>query len=449
MKMLKSAVVLVVSWVLFQAAFAADRGGVNVAPPGPFTLDQCVKTALENNPSLKAEEWESAAARDRVTQARGKRWPSLGAVGGYKHFDDDLRLDPAHFNGEPGVFSDDMFSADLVLALPLFTGGRLVNEIKAAELLQKSAEHKLAHTRERLVFDVSSLFFGILSQRHVIESLRFSEKALQKQLKNVNQFISVQKAALVDRLRTEVRIADLEQKLSRENNVLEIQRQVLANIMGIKDAESPLRIQGKLEHEGAQVPPLHASLLKALSRRSDYVAAREALDAQEKKVSAARAGYWPTVSLQGSYGRRWAYNPTESPPGVGRFEDVGQVATLLNIPLFQGGQVRARVREETAKLDAARERLRDLELRIRLEVRTALLNIGSAQEQINATEKAVEQAGESLRIEQEKYNLGKGSIIDILDAQSALLNAQTNYYRSLADYKTASAQLRLAVGEEK
>ncbi|RLB14308.1 MAG: TolC family protein, partial [Deltaproteobacteria bacterium] len=54
-----------------------------------------------------------------------------------------------------------------------------------------------------------------------------------------------------------------------------------------------------------------------------------------------------------------------------------------------------------------------------------------------------------LRIEQEKYQLGKGSIIDVLDAQSALLNAQTNYYRSLADYRTARAQLRLAVGEGK
>ena len=62
-------------------------------------------------------------------------------------------------------------------------------------------------------------------------------------------------------------------------------------------------------------------------------------------------------------------------------------------------------------------------------------------------EKAVEQARESLRIEREKYNLGKGAIVDVLDAQSAMLDSQTNYYRALADYNTAIAQFRLAVGQ--
>ena len=340
MKILKTAIFLFVSWVLIQGAPAQEIGDGRMSPSGPFTLEQCIKTSLENNPALKAQEWETKAARDRANQARGKRWPSVNAVGGYKHTDDDLRLDPAHFNGEKGVFGDDFFSADLVLTLPLFTGGRLVNEIKAAELLQESARHRLGRTRESLVFDVSSLFFSILSQRHVIESLEFSKKALQKHLKKVEQLISARKAALVDRLRTEVRIADLEQKLSRENNVLQIQRRALANTMGIKETQNPLRIQGKLEQERAQVPPLHESLLNALSKRADYVAAKEALEAQARKVSAARAGYWPTVSLRGSYGRRWAYNPTQSPSGADDSEDVGQVATLLNIPLFQGGQIR-------------------------------------------------------------------------------------------------------------
>jgi outer membrane protein TolC len=79
-------------------------------------------------------------------------------------------------------------------------------------------------------------------------------------------------------------------------------------------------------------------------------------------------------------------------------------------------------------------------------VETALLNVNSSRERVLATEKAIEQAQESLRIEREKYDLGKGAIVDVLDAQSALLDSQTNYYRALADYDTAWAQLRLAVG---
>jgi outer membrane protein TolC len=119
---------------------------------------------------------------------------------------------------------------------------------------------------------------------------------------------------------------------------------------------------------------------------------------------------------------------------------------VVDIPIFEGGRIEARVRQESARLLAARERLRRLELQVQLDVETAVLNIGSSAQRVEATEKAIEQAKESLRIERQKYELGKGSITDVLDAQSALLDSQTNYYRALADYNTALAQYRLATG---
>jgi outer membrane protein TolC len=65
-----------------------------------------------------------------------------------------------------------------------------------------------------------------------------------------------------------------------------------------------------------------------------------------------------------------------------------------------------------------------------------------------ATGKSIDQAKESLEVERLKYEQGKGAIVDVLDAQSALLEAQTTYYRALADHQTARAQLRLARGEQ-
>jgi outer membrane protein TolC len=125
---------------------------------------------------------------------------------------------------------------------------------------------------------------------------------------------------------------------------------------------------------------------------------------------------------------------------------VGRVGIALDLPIFEGGRIEARVRQERARLSAEQERLRRLELQVRLDVETAILNIGSSAQRVEATGKAIDQAEESLRIEREKYNLGRGSITDVLDAQSALLDSQTNYYRALADYSTASAQLKLAMG---
>ena len=70
----------------------------------------------------------------------------------------------------------------------------------------------------------------------------------------------------------------------------------------------------------------------------------------------------------------------------------------VNVPLFEGGRIDASIRRERAKLAAAQEGLRELELKIRLEVQTAVLNLTSSLERVRATEKAIEQARESLRI---------------------------------------------------
>ena len=81
------------------------------------------------------------------------------------------------------------------------------------------------------------------------------------------------------------------------------------------------------------------------------------------------------------------------------------------------------------------------------EVESAGYHIASIRKRLAAIEKAVEQALESLRIEKEKYDLGKGTITDVLDAESALLKMRTNRYVAIADYNLQIARLRFATGE--
>ncbi|MGQ9621524.1 MAG: TolC family protein [Bacteroidales bacterium] len=185
----------------------------------------------------------------------------------------------------------------------------------------------------------------------------------------------------------------------------------------------------------------------ALKNRKDYRATQLNLQAQEKTVNAARAARWPTISLLGSYGTRWAVEPNVYPQGTHNMENVGRIGIALDLPVFDGKRIDAKIREEQAKLFAIKERLRKFEQQISLEIESAILNINSSRERIYALEKFIQQAEETLRIERLKYQLGKGAIIDVLDAQSALVEIQTNYYRALADYHVALSQLKLAIGE--
>ncbi|RJQ65799.1 MAG: TolC family protein [Desulfobacteraceae bacterium] len=416
-------------------------------PQGALTLLQAIEIAMANNPEVAARGWDAAVAQARQEQAFGARLPRLGAVGGYTHYLDDQRLIAASRDAAPGLFSRDIVSGDLVLSMPLFAGGRLVNQVNAAELLQQAAGHRLARSREELVFNVTSFFYNILAQRYVIASLDFSQQTLTEHLKRIDALVEAQKAARVDRMRTDVRLADIQQQLVREKNLMAVQHRALASLLGLGDHAASLTPQGALDQpEKIAVPDLETALAAAWTERGDYLAARAALEAQAFAVDAAKAAHWPTVSLQGAYGGRWAVGPAI---GTGDEQgDVGRAGLLLEVPIFEGGQIDARVREQRANLSAAQDRLRALDFQVRLEVETALLNVASSSERAAAIRKSIAQASESLRIEQQKYDLGKGAIVDVLDAQAALLASETTYYRVLADFHTALAQLKLVTGEE-
>ncbi len=425
-----------------------SRGAVAlVEPDGPLMLAEAVRIALANNPETAARGDEVRAAAAQKDFAKGEALPHFSLETDYSHYLDSQRLVAPSTNGQTGVFGRDIVSGGVVMRIPLYTGGRITSEIDAAELLTKAAQHQLVRSREELVFNVSSLYYNILAQRHVVESLRFSQRALERHLEQVEHQIEAQKAANVDRLRTQVRLANIDQQIVAAQNVLSVQREAMADLLGLAEGHAAIEIVGELEADPPAGIDPSLAVRRALAQREDFLAAQASLEAQARAVDAARAARWPSISGEASYGGRWGVDPTVQPAGTDRLEDVGMIGFTGHIPLFEGGQIVARIRRERMRLSAARQRLRALALRIQLDVKTALLNIESTYKRVQATKAAIEQATESLRIEREKYDLGKGSITDVLDAQSSLLFTQTSYYAALSDHNVALAQYRLAVGE--
>lgn len=281
-------------------------------PPGSLTLDQAIQIALASNPEVAALGWDEAATEARREQAASQRLPRLTATGGYMHHLDAQRILPVGAPGEPALLSRDVVSGDLVVSMQVFAGGRLVNGIRAADLLQQAAAQRLAHNRRELVFNVTSIFCGLLAQRHVIESLEFAQQALKEHLAQVETLIAARKGARIDRLRAEVRLADVQQQLVREQNVETVQLRVLARSLGQGGTMNPESLQEEPESSCTtpEMPELGVAVARALELRADYGAARCAVEAQARNVDIARAGAWPTVALQGTYGGRWAAGPT-------------------------------------------------------------------------------------------------------------------------------------------
>jgi outer membrane protein TolC len=425
---------------------------------GALSLDRCVEIALANNPEVAATNWEVDVAGAKLDQAKAARWPTLNFEGNYTKYLNSRPLYEARYNNQRRLFTKQQSLGNIILKLPLFTGGRIINEIKAAELIHLAELNRLSRTRDELVFNVYSTFYSIFSQEKVIESLKFSLQAMQEQRRKMVKMVEVAKAAHVDLMRTDVRVADIEQLLVKEENTREIQKRVLANLMGMDYEKASLKLSGELSF-ASMIFSTEKLVPRALEQRPDFIAARERLESQARRVDVARAGHYPNVNLVGAYGYRgtgvYGVLDDRAQPGgkvpTARnrgpfYDDDGQIGMTLTLPLFEGGRISAKVREEVSALGAAQERLRKLNLQIRQEVETAVLDVSSSTERVKALEKAIEQARESLRVETLKYNLGAGAISDVLDAQAAQLVTETSYYRALADFRIAVARLKLAMG---
>ena len=462
--MLLSAILFTLAAVVIQAGgitLAADNTVNQVDTQTPsgvaangelFSLERCIEIALAKNPEIAASQWDIAAADSRHDNARAAFWPQVSAEGGAYRYVDEQRLIAARYNGEPGTFDNDLRRGDVVARMTLYSGGRITSEASVAGKLSEAEKKKFIRTRDELIYSVTSVYFSIRGQQKIIASLEFSRGALEENRKRVLQLYDAQKVAKVDLLRTEVRLTDLKQNIIKEENTLAVQKRLLFNLMGYDAVPKNARLEDTFAQPTEAPIDMGRLIDAALKNRPDYQAAKDRMESQTLRVAVAKAGHLPSLNLVGSYGVRNA--PSSSDVGTypktkektKSTEDAGFVGVVLSVPLFEGGRVSAKINEETAILSAARDRLKKLDLQIRQETETAALDVLSSTERFKATEKSIEQAKESLRIESLKYELGRGSITDVLDAQAALLQAETSNCRSCIDYHISMARLRLATG---
>lgn len=411
-------------------------------------LAKAVELALQNNPELKAAESDIGVASAQREKAAAARWPTLRAQTGLTEYRREQRLFPAAVPGEPATISHQILGADVLLAFPLYTGGRLSGTLDAAELAEEASRSTSRWTKTELVYRVTAAYFGILAQRRLLSALDTSEAAMLQHLERLGALVEERKAAPLDRQRVEVRLAALKQRRIQEQTALEVQTLTLLALIG-NTSRPPPRVTGELSEPQAQGPKEAEALLQeALSQRADYRAMRDAVKSQEHRVEVAVAGHYPQLQVLGSYGLRWGAFPSQQPEGVSAIADVGQLGIYLDVPIFEGGRGSAEVREQQARLSAMQERLRQVELRVRLELEAAVLDQRAALERVALSQATVGQATEAFRVETEKQAVGKSTISDVLSAQSDLLDAEASRARALADASIATAALRRALGED-
>jgi outer membrane protein len=285
-----------------------------------------------------------------------------------------------------------------------------------------------------LAVRVVTLYEDALALRAVIRSLDQSRATLTAQVERIDALLRQQKAAEVDRLRVAVRLARVEQNAIEARNRLEIVQATLTVLMG-REPSAAWTLADNLSAPAAAP----VDLMTSHDLRADEAAAHARAASAVQQARAAHSGYWPTVEGVATYGQRGDFHSSQD-------FDVGFAGIALTWNIWDLGRTKSRVNEARAIQRAREEAASETTLQRRLELANAEADIRAAAARVEASRLAVEQAQESLRIEQRKYELGQGTITDVLDAQAAADEAEGLRVRALADHFISVAARDFAAG---
>ncbi len=402
-----------------------------------MTLEESVRTALDNNYSIKQQEaeYDSAVwARHQARRSFGPtvNWQSTATKMGGKYYEDMLKLSRNYGN-------------TLSLTMPIYTGGQLEGAIKAADLAMNANELGLELSKQQVKAATMSAYYQALQAKNQIKVAQDSVNTLTEHLKNVNAQYTVGTVAKSDVLGTQVQMANAEQNLINANNSYDVAIASLNNVMGLP-TDTELNLTDSLDYNVYEIP-LEECTAYARSNRPDVLIADYQVAIAEAGVQQAKAGYMPKVSAQAS--KSWA---GDSPFGSEETDQrYGQnnnwtAGLVVSWDIWDNNVTQSKVNQSkaaVAKAEAAAENTRQSG---DLEVRTAYLNLKAAEKSINTTQVAVDKAQEDYKIAQVRYAAGVGTNLDVMDAEEKLAQAQTNYYTALYNYNSSKAALDKAMG---
>ncbi len=409
----------------------------------PLSLAACVREALAANPDLGVAAARVDAADAAATAVAAGRLPRLDLTAGYLYSERAQRAVQPSFPGEMLRYDNDIVDAAVELRMPLYAGGRLAAGARAADLTAAASRLELAGTRQDLVVGVAATYLAAVEQQARIGAVQGSLEALEAQLAVATTMEEVGRIAPLDRIKVEVRAASVRQQLSRARRDRELVLHRLATLLGrgpdeptpeVGEAPPPLPVESSAEELVAE----------ALESRPELGAARHEVARAGQDVAVVVGERRPAVDVYARYAAR-SVVPPESDDLRG-YDHYGAGGLVFRLPLWTGGQLKARAVEARARLDEAREGARAVELRVTEEVRMVLAARAEAEEREVVASRALDQAREAFDIERVNYELGRSAVNDVLDAQAALLESELAHAQASHDLALAAVAVAQAAG---
>ena len=412
-----------------------------------LTLQEAVKTALNKNNTLKAKELSVEEKEINLKISKAKLLPTLGLYTDYNKTTEPpyaimnrmeaQKLDMLNTNfNDPG--KSQVFRTGIDAFLPIWLGGKLRIGIDISKKDLKAEKTKLFKSKQEVIYQVVKAYYQVLTAKSFIETAKLAVEDARKHVKDAETAYKAGLTVKSDVLRAKVYLEQAEENLVRAKSNYEIAKRALLTIMGLMPSRS-ISIDGELTYRKFEfnLPKLIETALKNRPELKE-LSIREKQTKDMERL--AKSDFLPSIVAYGNYFMASDADPLDKDNSSWMF---GFKASLK---LFDGG---IRFKEiEKARLNKlkVKEFMERAKKGIAFEVSRAYYNFLQAQKRVELSAAEIKSAKESLRIVEKRYRNGLATITELLDTQTALNQARSNYVAALSAYRTAVADVYYAAG---
>ena len=413
--------------------------------PMKLSMEQCRDMALTASEELKqadnrlrqAELDDKIAATARLPKIEGS------ATGAYVLPDIEMTGMELAMRGT--------YMAGLTLTQPIYTGGKISAGRQMARLGRQIADQQLRMTRMDVLVDADNAYWSYIAVRRKVRMLESYSTQMDTIYKQTSSAVAAGMAIENDLLRIEAKRTEIEYQLQRAHNGADLCRMALCNVIGapLDTAIEPTDTTFNIES------PTAMSL--DIARRPEVGLLEKQIDVNMQRIRDARSEMLPTVGLSAGYsyygniklkGFADMGNGTTVPYTQEFRDGIGIAMLAVKIPIFHWGESRKKLHKARYELDNSQLELQRNMRLMSIEAQQAVQNVEDGYRMIHTAESGLRQAEENLRVMRNRYAAAMSPLTDLLDAQSQwqqaqsnLIEAQTQYMIYRTDYLRATGQL--------
>ncbi|HPB23105.1 MAG TPA: TolC family outer membrane protein [Novosphingobium sp.] len=414
--------------------------GLVAALPAPLLADDlrdALNAAYATNPSLQGARAQQRATDETVPIARAAGLPSLQGASSYTEF---LKNSANNFTSP-----DRAFDSSLQLSVPVYSGGGVKNSVLAAETRVKAGQADLRGAESGIFSRVVASYMDVILAEAVVGLNRNNVEVLTVNLRATRDRFEIGDLTRTDVAQSQARLALAQGDLRSAQSSLIAAREFYLSIVG----KPPVALQPPPPLAGLPDTPAEATQI-ALDNNPDLIAARQRSTAAGFDVKAVSASRLPRISVFTGLGYTdYLGTLGGTAAGTGAFtqsQTTAQAGIRASIPMFQGGLPAAQRRQAQARENATMEQEIAIEREVIATVRAAFASWQATDEIIASSQSAVDAATLSLEGVRAENSVGNRTILDILDAERELLQAQTRLVTARRNAYVAGFSLLSAMG---